>query len=173
MSFGRLRQRILLKCVPHVQHDYFPHLTNQIIVFWRCLCRCRRPCLSSLVMMTATAKITSLKKKTFTQLWLFCDHPILLAFYNVGGEPYNWIGLCAVKLNEKNSTLRVVCSSSHQIGKCGNFSLLFCRGWRRHVQHAYFYYYFFFNRPMKFLICGVFLAVPVVDAKAPYYLRRH
>ena len=23
MSFGRLRQRILLKCVPHVQHDYF------------------------------------------------------------------------------------------------------------------------------------------------------
>ena len=23
MSFGRLRQRIGLKCVPHVQHDYF------------------------------------------------------------------------------------------------------------------------------------------------------
>ena len=23
LSFGRLRQRILLKCVPHVQHDYF------------------------------------------------------------------------------------------------------------------------------------------------------
>ena len=22
-SFGRLRQRVLLKCVPHVQHDYF------------------------------------------------------------------------------------------------------------------------------------------------------
>ena len=27
-SFGRLRQRILLKCVPHVQHDYFS-LFNQ------------------------------------------------------------------------------------------------------------------------------------------------
>ena len=23
LSFGRLRQRIVLKCVPHVQHDYF------------------------------------------------------------------------------------------------------------------------------------------------------
>ena len=23
LSFGRLRQRILLKCVPHVKHDYF------------------------------------------------------------------------------------------------------------------------------------------------------
>ena len=23
MSFGRLRQRIELECVPHVQHDYF------------------------------------------------------------------------------------------------------------------------------------------------------
>ena len=23
MSFGRLRQRIVLKCVPHGQHDYF------------------------------------------------------------------------------------------------------------------------------------------------------
>ena len=33
-SFGRLRQRMVLKCVPHMQHDYFfPHLTNQIIVF--------------------------------------------------------------------------------------------------------------------------------------------
>ena len=23
LSFGRLRQRIVLKCVPHVRHDYF------------------------------------------------------------------------------------------------------------------------------------------------------
>ena len=28
MSFGRLRQRILLKCVPHVQHDYFSPLNQ-------------------------------------------------------------------------------------------------------------------------------------------------
>ena len=27
----------------------FPHSTNQIIVFWRRHCRCRRPCLSSLM----------------------------------------------------------------------------------------------------------------------------
>ena len=28
----RLHQRILIKCVPHVQHDYFLSLANQIIV---------------------------------------------------------------------------------------------------------------------------------------------
>ena len=28
LSFGRLRQRILLKCVPHVQHDYFSPLNQ-------------------------------------------------------------------------------------------------------------------------------------------------
>ena len=39
MSFGRLRLRIVLKCVPHVQHDHFCSSTNQIIVFWRRLCR--------------------------------------------------------------------------------------------------------------------------------------
>ena len=45
LSFGRLRQRILRKCVPHMQHDYFPLSTNQIIVFWRRRCCWRRPCL--------------------------------------------------------------------------------------------------------------------------------
>ena len=38
MSFRRLRKRIALKCVPHVQHDYFAYSTNEIIVLWRCLC---------------------------------------------------------------------------------------------------------------------------------------
>ena len=37
MSFRRLCKRIVLKCVPHVQHDYFTHSTNEIIVFWRSL----------------------------------------------------------------------------------------------------------------------------------------
>ena len=36
-SFGRLRQNIAPKSVPHVQHDYFvPHSTNQITDLWRC-----------------------------------------------------------------------------------------------------------------------------------------
>ena len=30
----------------------FSHSTNQIIVFWRCCCRCRRPCLSPLIKTT-------------------------------------------------------------------------------------------------------------------------
>ena len=41
-SFGRLRQKIAPKSMPHVQHDYFfPHSTNQIIDLWRCRFRCR------------------------------------------------------------------------------------------------------------------------------------
>ena len=49
LLFGRLRQRIVLKCVPHVQHDswIFPDSTNQIIAFWCRRCRSPRPCLSS------------------------------------------------------------------------------------------------------------------------------
>ena len=42
MSFGRLRQRIPLKCVPPVQHDYFSSF-NQSRHYL--LCRCRRLCL--------------------------------------------------------------------------------------------------------------------------------
>ena len=35
--FGRLREKVAPKSVPHVQHDYFfPHSTNQINDFWRC-----------------------------------------------------------------------------------------------------------------------------------------
>jgi len=30
MSFGGLRQRIVLKCVPHVQHDYFSSFIQPI-----------------------------------------------------------------------------------------------------------------------------------------------
>ena len=35
-SFGRLRQNIATTSVPHVQHDYFLHSTNQIIDLWHC-----------------------------------------------------------------------------------------------------------------------------------------
>ena len=31
LSFGRLRQRIVLKCVPHVQHDYFFAFNHSMI----------------------------------------------------------------------------------------------------------------------------------------------
>ena len=30
LSFGRLRERIVLKCVPHVQHDYFSSFIQPI-----------------------------------------------------------------------------------------------------------------------------------------------
>ena len=35
LSFGRLRQNIAAKSVPHVQHDYFSSFGNQIIDLWR------------------------------------------------------------------------------------------------------------------------------------------
>ena len=61
--------------------------------------------------------------------------------------------------------------SSLENGKHCNFTLLFCRGWHGlvhmcvpHVQHAYI----FLTRPIKLFICGVVVAVPFVDAKAPY-----
>ena len=61
--------------------------------------------------------------------------------------------------------LAVVCSSIHQKGKGGNFTLLLCRGRQGlvhksvpHVQHI---------RPIKFLGYRVVVVVPVVDAKTP------
>ena len=35
-SFGRLRQNIAPKSVPHVQHDHSSFSTNEIIDLWRC-----------------------------------------------------------------------------------------------------------------------------------------
>ena len=48
-SFGRLRQNIATKSVPHVQTIIFLHSTNQIIDLWRCRWRCRRQILNSLL----------------------------------------------------------------------------------------------------------------------------
>ena len=31
-----------------------------------------------------------------------CDFPILLAFYDFGKVRYNWIAVCAVKINTEN-----------------------------------------------------------------------
>ena len=38
--FGRLCQKNCTKSVTHVQHDSFPHSTNQIIDLWCCRYRC-------------------------------------------------------------------------------------------------------------------------------------
>ena len=53
-------------------------------------------------MMTATATKMSLENKHLHNCEYFCDYPILFAFYNVGEQPYDWIGLSAVKLNTQN-----------------------------------------------------------------------
>ena len=52
----------------------------------------------ALAMTTATTRKTSLGNKYLPN----CDCPTLFAFYNVGKVRYNWIGVCAVKLNTEN-----------------------------------------------------------------------
>ena len=52
--------------------------------------------------MTATARRTLLENNTCAIVAIFCDYLILFAFYNVGEERYNWIGLRPVKLNTEN-----------------------------------------------------------------------
>ena len=115
-------------------------------------------------MTKATARKTSLKINT-RQIMTIFDCPILFAFNWVR---YKWIGLRDVKLNTENSRFEVLCSSCHQNCKWGSFTLLFCRCWHgfvhKCVPHAYFHSLDQSN--LISLICGVVVAVPVVDAKA-------
>jgi len=54
-----------------------------------------------LAMMTVTARNTSLKINTCATVTTWrLSH--LFRIYNVGEEPYNWIGLTNVKLNTQN-----------------------------------------------------------------------
>ena len=60
LSFGRLRQRILLKCVPHVQHDYFsPFNQSDRSFLARRRCCCRRAFLSSLLCFHARTCVSN------------------------------------------------------------------------------------------------------------------
>ena len=49
LSFGRRAQGIRSSACGTCSTIIFAHSTNQIIVFWRPCCRCRGPCLSSLL----------------------------------------------------------------------------------------------------------------------------
>ena len=72
-SFGRLRQNIAPKSVPHVQHDYFLifffHSTNEIIGLWRCRWRSRRPILNSLLATLSKHDDDSNKNLTNLHIW--------------------------------------------------------------------------------------------------------
>ena len=93
-----------------------------------------------------------------------CDCPILFAFYNVGKGSYNWTGVCAVELNTEIQDLRlkaqvVIKTVDVVISRCcfaeegTDLFISACRTCSA--------------RPLKFLICGVVVAVLVVDPKAP------
>ena len=63
---------------------FIPHSTNQIIVFWRRRCRCRRPCLRSLmktfpvvvprVLLLSKKQRCTLKRATASQLFCFIQN---------------------------------------------------------------------------------------------------
>ena len=53
LSFARLRQRIVLKCVPHVQHDYFSSFIQPIRLLF-----------SGVVVAVAVASLLKLRKIT-------------------------------------------------------------------------------------------------------------
>ena len=90
--------------------------------------------------MTKPARKTSLENKHLHICDYFAIIPSCSHFTMLTKNPA--ISLSAVKINTQNLKLTVVCSSVHQNGKCGNFTLLFCRG--RHgvvhksVPHDYF-----------------------------------
>ena len=65
----------------------------------------------------------------------------------------------------KDLWLNLECGSCHQKGKCGNFTLLFCRGWRG-FPYKYSKYSTLLS-PQTNQIYDVLIAVPVVDARAP------
>ena len=89
-SFRRQRQRIVLQCVPHVQHDYFSSFNQSDYCFWRRRCLCRRPCLSSLIMKISRCRLANYVKtlphvqhdyfphlpKQIIDLWRCCNEDV-------------------------------------------------------------------------------------------------
>ena len=73
MLFARLRQRILLKCVPHVQHDFLSSLIYPMKCFIALSLPFRLPCLNSLIL---TLSLTGSKIG-------LCQNIIFKLFFNV------------------------------------------------------------------------------------------
>ena len=97
-------------------------------------------------MVTETARKTSLKSKHLRNCDCFAIIPSCSHFTMLTKNPATGlVSVSAVKVSTQNLTLTVVCSSSHQNGKCGIFTLLFCRERHglvhksvAHVQRDYF-----------------------------------
>ena len=144
-----------------------------MIVFWRCLRRCCRLCFSSLIgsFSNDDGKLHFKINICGAELWLFCNYHLIswirrcwwrtlqedlkerrsskhrelkkhAYFYHSTNQILN-LWPCHSRCRRGRFT--VVCSSCHQNGQCGNFTLLFCRGRHElvhkcvpHVQHAYF-----------------------------------
>ena len=78
MSFGRLRQRIVLRCVPHVQHDYFSSFNQSDDGFLAS----SLPLLSSLLELPIIIATTLVIKKTFLSTLKNVITPCLRALKN-------------------------------------------------------------------------------------------
>ena len=106
----------------------------------------------------------------FLLLWfifrLFFNDPMVFPFYNVGEVLYNWTGVRFAEIKR----LYVLCWTLKLSSEMLWFHVVVLQKTARNffwVRAARAARPFFLIRQMKFLICGVFGAIPVVDAEAP------
>lgn len=104
-------------------------------------------------------------KLALAQLPLLCDYPILSAFNNVGKERCYCIASRVVKSKTEKSYGWMLKLSSKP--KMWTFHPFVLQSTERNCTRVRAARLYFRTRPIKFLICGVFIVAPVVNAKAP------
>ena len=104
------------------------------------------------------------RKYIFISFVLLRDYLNPLNFYKNGELSRNRTGRSGVQVKKENKKITIVRSRSPQNFKCGQFTLLFCRGRQRnvpkcktHVQSDCFF-------SLNLLFCGIVVAIAVVFA---------
>jgi len=126
LLFGRLRQRILLKCVPHVQHDFFSSLIYPMKCFIALSLPFRLPCLNSLIL---TLSLTGSKIG-------LCQNIIFKLFFNVFSV--RWIffsccSSCSTPSHDRHKAKANVCLLA-------NIFISLCSGTEHHAYKAWWEY---------------------------------
>jgi len=101
LSFGRLRQRIVLKCVPHVQHDYFSSFNQS-----------HRFLAQSLPLPSSLLELETLRNRTAGWLWTaewrknvarHCAFPVLRYIFFRHSSALSLLSLMATATTRKRS----------------------------------------------------------------------
>ena len=144
-------------------------VTRSYIFKWRFRCRCRRRCLSSLLIGSLSnddgnGNENVTWKYNFALLLLLRDYPNSFNLYNVDEVSGNYIDKNDVQVRKENEKFTVVCSRSPQNLKFGHFTLLFSRGRQRNVQKHIMHVQSDCFCQLNLLFCDVLVAVAVVVA---------